>query len=125
MGQPDPHSFLPLTPLWFQILLALYHHENHGYGIIKDIEDRSGDHFKTATGPVYLALQRLMDNGLIVEHTPKLKTVDARRRYYRITPLGKRVAVAEAERLMDMVGSAMELKLIDRDSLMQLAKHGR
>ncbi len=126
MGLSDTHSFLPLTPLWFQILMALYQQENHGYGILKEIEDRSGEHFKTATGPVYLALQRLADQRLIAEHASKRKNIDARRRYYRITPLGKRVAVAEAERLMGMVGSAVELKLLDRDSLMQIAKsHGR
>jgi DNA-binding PadR family transcriptional regulator len=110
-------SLLPLTPLSFQILLALVDGERHGYGIMKEIERRTKGRMTPATGPLYLAAQRLMDQGLIAESDkrPAPELDDQRRRYYELTPFGRQVAVAEVERMAYLVGVAFEKKLIDRD----------
>jgi DNA-binding PadR family transcriptional regulator len=110
-------SLLPLTPLSFQILLALVDGERHGYGIMKEIERRTKGRMTPATGPLYLAAQRLMDQGLIAESDkrPAPELDDQRRRYYELTPFGRQVAVAEVERMAYLVGVAFEKKLIDGD----------
>jgi len=110
----DIESFLPLTPLSFQILLALVDGERHGYGILKEIERRTEGHMTPATGPLYLAAQRLLDTGLIVESSkrPAPELDDQRRRYYKLTTLGRRVAAAETKRMATLVGVALEKKLV-------------
>ena len=106
-----PIDFLPLTPLWFQILAVLSEHDSHGYGVIKELERRLGD-FETATGPVYLALRRMTEEGLIDE-VPPPPDVDARRKHYRISRLGRLVARADAERMAELIGLAVEGDLMD------------
>lgn len=117
MTGQDVASLLPLTPLSFQILLALVDGERHGYGIMKEIERRTRGRMTPATGPLYLAAQRLMDQGLIAESDkrPAPELDDQRRRYYELTPFGRQVAVAEVERMAYLVGVAFEKKLVKGD----------
>jgi DNA-binding PadR family transcriptional regulator len=111
----DVDAHLPLTPLSFQILLALVDEERHGYGIMKEIERRTKGRMSPATGPLYLAAQRLLDTGLIEESSkrPAPELDDRRRKYYRLTPFGRRVAAAEAERMAYLVGVAFDKRLLE------------
>ncbi len=103
-----------MTPLTYQILLALADAERHGYGIIKEIEQRSGPAFAPSTGALYLALQRMAGEGLIQEATAPTSgaEVDARRRYYRLTHLGRQRAEEESVRLAALVAAARDKKLL-------------
>ena len=103
---------MALTPLSFQILLALADAPKHGYGIIKEIEEREGEDAAPNTGALYLALQRMEGEGLIDAAEPPARGGDARRRYYRLTPHGREVAAAESARLADLVSSARAKKLL-------------
>ena len=123
MSDRDPSELLPLTPISFHILLALASAENHGYGLMKEIRERSDGRLRPATGTVYLALQRLEDDDLVTDATRKPRSRDdPRRRYYRLTPFGRRVARAEAERLARLVGMANDVNLLGRDALASLGK---
>lgn len=99
-----------MTPLSTAILFALAGGASHGYAIIKDIEESTNGDMRPRTGSMYLALARLLDDGLIEETDGK--TDDARRRYYRLTPEGRAAARAEAERLANLVRMASAKKLI-------------
>jgi DNA-binding PadR family transcriptional regulator len=114
-SEQEIDAHLPLTPLSFQILLALVDEERHGYGIMKEIESRTRGRMSPATGPLYLAAQRLLDTGLIAESAkrPAPELDDRRRKYYKLTPLGRRVAAAEAERMAYLVGVAFEKQLVN------------
>lgn len=114
MNDTDPSAFLPLTPLSFHILLALAHQHRHGYAIIKDVERRSGGIVRPGTGTLYAAIQRLLDDGLIEESDdrPDPEKDDARRRYYVLTRLGRRVARAEARRMDHLVALARQERLL-------------
>ena len=104
---------LPLTPLSFQLLLAIADKHRHGYGIVKEIELATDGAMKPATGAVYLAIQRMVDEGLICnEAAPGDIAVDERRRYYGLTKLGRRTAAAEATRLAGLVGAAVRKRLV-------------
>jgi DNA-binding PadR family transcriptional regulator len=112
---PDPRSFLPLTPLAFQVLLALAETERHGYAIIQEIEGQSGTTLRTGT--LYTVLQRLLDEHLIDESDARPSTGDdERRRYYTLTVLGRGVLVAEARRLESLVGAARRKRVLGRAS---------
>lgn len=102
----QPVDFLPLTPFAFQVLLALADGELHGYALIKEVETRSGGVVTLRTGTLYTLLQRLLDEALIEESTGNRTGEDARRRYYRLTPLGDEVLRAEARRLELLVADA-------------------
>ena len=102
-------SYLPLTSLSFEVLLALADSPRHGYGIIQEIEGRTGEPMNSSTGTLYLALQRLNRDGLI-EAGPS--TAGSRRRNYSLTEIGRLVAAAEAERLAALVSSAHDKKLL-------------
>lgn len=99
---------LPLTPLSFQILVSLADEPRHGYGIIKEIEEATGERLKSSTGTLYLAIERLGEEGLIEEES----SPDPRRRYYRLTGLGRAVASAEVKRLATLLGVARGKKLV-------------
>ena len=101
------------TPLTYQILLALADGDRHGYGIIKEIEDRLGQAAAPSTGALYLALQRIEAEGLIAD-APDLprESDDQRRRYYRLTKLGRAAAVEQSRHLADLVATARDKKLI-------------
>jgi DNA-binding PadR family transcriptional regulator len=110
----EVEALLPLTPLSFQILLALVDSERHGYGIMKEIERRTKGRMTTATGPLYLAAQRLLESGLIAESDkrPAPELDDQRRRYYKLTPFGRAVAAAEAKRMANLVDVALDKDLV-------------
>jgi DNA-binding PadR family transcriptional regulator len=97
----------PLTPLSFQILVVLADGPKHGYGILKEIEEISGGSFATSTGTLYLAIQRLEQEGLLEQVSG-----DSRRRYYALTQEGREVAAAEARRLASLLGVARGKKLV-------------
>ncbi len=100
-----------VTPLTYDILLALADRRRHGYGIIKEIEARSGEAAAPSTGALYLALQRMLGDELIEEAEPE-PNEDGRRRYYRLTPKGRDHAEAESRRLAGLVAAARRKKLI-------------
>lgn len=94
-------SYLPLTPALFHVLLALADGEKHGYVISKEIAWRTNNEVKLSTGTLYGIIKRLLDDAMIEESAerPDFSLDDQRRRYYRLTKLGKAVAEAEAERM--------------------------
>ncbi len=104
-------SFLPLTPLSLAVLLALADAERHGYAILKEIERESEGRIRPGTGTLYAALQRMVDEGLIEESGGVSEEVDARRRYYGITALGRQVARAEVRRLARLLDLAAGKRL--------------
>jgi DNA-binding PadR family transcriptional regulator len=106
-----PERFLPLTPVVFEIALALAAGERHGYEIMQDVERRTDGQIVLHPGTLYRALGRLLDQGLIVEldERPAAGEDDERRRYYKLTPLGQAVARAEVERLASQVSAARRL----------------
>src|SRR5262245_8119805 len=93
-----PESFLPLTAVVFEILLALSAGELHGYDIMREVEERSGGRVALHAGTLYRALHRLLRARLVEELDERPARDDERRRYYRLTPLGRGVAQAEARR---------------------------
>src|SRR6266853_6547863 len=101
---PRPESFLPLPPATFHILLALADEDRHGYAIIQDVALRTGGELRMSAGTLYRSIQRMQEQGLIVEtrERPAPEDDDERRRYYRITPFGLAVARAEAARLKQL-----------------------
>jgi DNA-binding PadR family transcriptional regulator len=105
---------MALTPLTYQILLALADGDRHGYGIIKEIEGRAGASSAPSTGALYLALQRMEAEGLVAEapKRPAKGDDDARRRYYRLTAGGRALAEEESVRLAALVRAAREKKLL-------------
>ncbi len=102
-----------ITPLTYQILLALADGDGHGYGIIKEIEERAGSASAPSTGALYLALQRMQGSGLIEEAPDRpINDDDARRRYYRLTQEGRERARDESRRLAALVSDARAKKLL-------------
>jgi len=101
-------EWLPLTPPVFHILLALADEERHGYGIMQDVARQTGDRLQLGPGTLYGCLKRMLAAGLVEEsdERPDPELDDERRRYYRMTPLGKRVVRAEAQRLAGAVMAA-------------------
>lgn len=101
-------ALLPLQPTTFHILLSLTGEDRHGYGIILEVARRTQGELKLSAGKLYRSIQRMLELGLIVEtrNRPAPDMDDERRRYYRITPLGKAVAEAEAGRLRDSLRMA-------------------
>lgn len=110
----EPRGLLPLTPAVLHILLALADGERHGYGIMKEVEGRTGGGMRLGPGTLYGSIKRMLADGLIEEsdERPDPEMDDQRRRYYRITDFGRRVAGAEAGRLAGLVATAREKKLL-------------
>lgn len=104
----EAEAFLPLQPATFHILLAVAHEDRHGYAIIQDVAERTGGALKLSAGTLYRSIQRMLDQGLLVEprERPDPDEDDERRRYYRITPLGAAVAKAETRRLHELLKMA-------------------
>ncbi len=98
-------SFLPLKPHWFHVLLSLADQEQHGYGIMQEVLERTGGKVRLWPATLYGTLKRLIEEELIEESDarPPADIDDARRRYYRLTRLGRRVLAAESQRLEDLV----------------------
>jgi DNA-binding PadR family transcriptional regulator len=113
-------ALLPLTPIAFEILLALLEEDLHGYAVLQQVEQRVGKTMPLRTGTLYRALARLLETKLIEEidagdrsaRAVKAHEDDERRRYYRVTPLGRQIAKAEAQRLEDQVAAARARKLL-------------
>lgn len=104
----DPHTSLPLRPVDFHILLVLTDGERHGYGIAKEIDARSEGRIRLEPGNLYRYLRRLVEGGLVepAARRPSPDTADERRRYYRVTALGRRVLAADAARMRSLVAAA-------------------
>ena len=102
---PRPESLLPLPTATFHILLALAEDDRHGYAIIQDVAARTDGELKLSAGTLYRSIQRMLEQGLIIEtrERPAPELDDERRRYYRITSFGTSVARAEARRLAQLV----------------------
>jgi len=105
MPRKPPDGFLPLKSNWFHILVSLVGGEQHGYGIMQDVLERSGGKVRLWPATLYGSLKRLIKEGLIAEsgQRPAPELDDARRRYYKLTPLGRRVLDLERQRLEDLV----------------------
>jgi DNA-binding PadR family transcriptional regulator len=101
----DVSSLLPLPLATFHILVALAEEDRHGYAILQDVAARTDGAVRLGAGTLYRSIQRMLEEGLIVElqERPAPELDDERRRYYRITPFGTAVARAEARRLADLV----------------------
>lgn len=101
----NPESLLPLPEATFHILMAVADEDRHGYGIIQDVAQRTGGALKLSAGTLYRSIQRMLEQGLIIEtqERPAPEFDDERRRYYRITEFGAAVARAEARRLAQLV----------------------
>ena len=110
----NPHDFIPLRPVEFEILLVLTAGDSHGYGIIKEAEERSQGRTRIETGTLYRALRRLTESGLVEPSTRRTASDldDERRRYFTITPFGKEVAAIEARRLAAQVDAAKARALL-------------
>ena len=110
----DASAAPALTPTMFYILLALGDVERHGYGIMQELGTRTQGRVKLGPGTLYGSIKRMLADGLIVESSerPDPETADERRRYYRLTSYGRRVAMAEAELLACLVEVAREKKLL-------------
>src|SRR3984957_12986192 len=105
MAEVDPQSFLPLKTQWFHIMLSLAGEEQHGYGIMQEVLERTTGKVRLWPATLYGSLKRLIEAELIEEsdERPAPELGDARRRYYRLTVLGRRVLDAECERLQELV----------------------
>lgn len=107
-GAWGPEDHLPLTPAVLDIVLALGDEELHGYAIMREVRRRTGGRRRLAPGTLYRSLRQMQEKGLVAEsdERPDPDLDDERRRYYRLTELGRRVAVAEVERLEGVVRAA-------------------
>ena len=110
----DPQEMLPLKPVDFLVLLVLSDGERHGYGIVQDIEAETDGAVRMLPGNLYAVLGRLLRDGLVQEsgRRPARDLDDERRRYYALTPLGRRVAIAEARRMEETLSMARAKNLI-------------
>ena len=111
---PDLENYLPLTPAVFHILLALSDGEKHGYAIMRTVKETTQGRMILGPGTLYGAVKRLLRDSLIIEsdYRPDPVIDDARRRYYKLADLGRRILVAESERLADLVEFARRKELL-------------
>jgi DNA-binding PadR family transcriptional regulator len=107
-------ALLPLTPIVLQVLLALSEGDRHGYGIIREVDQRTGGLIVLRTGTLYTVLKRLLELDLVEESDkrPAPDEDDERRRYYRVTPFGKTVMEAEVRRLEGVVALARNKRVL-------------
>lgn len=101
----SPESLLPLPAATFHILMAVAEEDRHGYAIIQDVEERTGGELRLSAGTLYRSIQRMLEQGLLMEvrERPAPEWDDERRRYYRITAFGTKVARAESARLAQLL----------------------
>ena len=111
---PDPDDLLPLKPVEVLILTMLAGGERHGYGVRQDILDHTGGAMRLEAGNLYRSIRRMSDLGLVDEsdRRPALDEDDERRRYYRLTPFGRRVLAAEVRRLRALVRLAESRRIV-------------
>ncbi len=114
--QVDEDKMLPLTPAVFNILLALADGERHGYSIMQEISKQTQSRLKIGPTTLYRSIKHMLEDGLIVEsdERPDPALDDERRRYYRLTNLGQRVAAAEIRRLEQVLVVAHSKPLLKR-----------
>src|SRR5580658_3604911 len=114
MRDPTPDSLLPLPTAVFHILIALAGRDRHGYSIMQDVAARTERKVQLSAGTLYSSIRRMLEQGLIEElpESPDPSSTDERRRYYRLTRFGKRVAAAEVARLTALVNQARETGLV-------------
>jgi DNA-binding PadR family transcriptional regulator len=105
MSKTDPKNFIPLKTNWFHIMLTLAGGEQHGYGIMQEVLNRTTGKVRLWPATLYGSIKRLIEADLIEEsdERPAPEQDDARRRYYRLTTLGRQVLDAECERLQELV----------------------
>jgi DNA-binding PadR family transcriptional regulator len=111
-----PDTLLPLPPATFHILMALADEDRHGYAIILDVATRTGGRLRLSAGTLYRSIQRMLEQGLIIEsdERPAPELDDERRRYYRLTRFGREVAAAEADRFSELIRLARARGLTTR-----------
>jgi DNA-binding PadR family transcriptional regulator len=109
-----PDSLLPLPTAVFHILIALADRDRHGYSILQDVAARTEGKVQLSAGTLYSSIRRMLEQGLIEElaESPDPSSTDERRRYYRLTRFGKRVASAEVARLTALVKQARATGLV-------------
>ncbi len=113
----DPRQFVPLSTLSLHVLLSVGEGPAHGYAIGQEVETRSGGALNPTTGALYQALKRLRDDGLLERAEEETEqAADSRRRYFRLTELGRSVVALEAERLEQLVGEARAKRLYPASS---------
>jgi len=111
---PDVQKLPPLSAAAFSILLALSDGEKHGYAILREVSERSDGAVRMLPGTLYNLLKRMLEDGWIEElaERPDPEMDDERRRYYRLTGLGEKIASLEAERMAKLVRAAQKLGLV-------------
>jgi DNA-binding PadR family transcriptional regulator len=116
--RPSADDFLPLPVAVFQILLSLADGERHGYAVMQDVTNRTGGKLRLGPGTLYGAIKRMLAADLIEEIPEPRQTQDSdeRRRYYRITTLGRRVAMEESARLAALVRQARATGLLPKNA---------
>ena len=116
---PQVVDHLPLSEVAFEIILALAGGERHGYAIMSDVAERTNGRVKLHPGTLYRALNRMLTGGLVeeIDERPVPELDDERRRYYKLTPLGRRVASAAAVRMADQVAAARSKRLVSSREL--------
>ena len=112
----EPESLLPLPTAAFHILVALADGDRHGYAIMQDVAAGTGGRLKLNPGTLYTTIRRLLDQGLVIEldERPDPEDDDERRRYYRLTDMGREAAKAEAGRLQQALAFARQAGLAPR-----------
>jgi DNA-binding PadR family transcriptional regulator len=113
---PIPESFLPLHRDTFHILVSLADRDRHGYSVMLDVAERTNGALKFSPSSLYSSIKRLLQQGLIAElaDRPDPEHDDERRRYYRLTRLGRKVAMAEAQRLERLLADARTTGLLPK-----------
>ena len=114
MNDLTPDSLLPLPTAVFHILIAIADRDRHGYSIMQDVAARTGGKVQLSAGTLYSSIRRMLEQGLIEElaKSPDPSSTDERRRYYRLTRFGKRVASAEVGRLNALLQQARATGLV-------------
>src|SRR5436190_3811742 len=102
----DINAFLPLSPATLHILIALADEDRHGYAIMQEVSRHSEGQFKLGPGTLYDNLAKLLDQRLVEEAGQAKSDEDSRRRYYRLTSLGRKVLAGEIARLKDLIRAA-------------------
>ena len=113
---PAVSSLLPLTEVVWEVLLALAEGDRHGYAVLLEVERRTGGALRLLPGSLYRALDRLRREGLVEEVAAPPAGADPRRRVYRLTALGRRVAAGEAQRLAAKVEAARRRGLLAQET---------
>src|SRR5687767_2261622 len=110
----DARDWLPLSPMVLHVLIALADGDKHGYAIIKEVRRRTAGDVELGASSLYAVLKRLLSDGLVIEtdERPDPALDDERRRYYRLSKLGRDVAVAETRRLESIVAQARSKRLV-------------